>query len=149
MIVFPPTALKRIVDLAEAEYPAETCGLVIGRRVETGLRVTRIEPSRNLAATPEHHFKIDPALRLRLQRELRGGGTEVIGFYHSHPDGLAVPSATDLSEALEPELVWLIVAVVGGQAIQVAAHRLAAGGGRFVELALRIAPRRPAGEGGA
>ncbi len=148
MIVFPPTALKRIVDLAEAHYPREACGLIVGRRVEAGLRVTRIEPSRNLASTPAHRFEIDSELRLALQRELRGGGTEIVGLYHSHPDGLAEPSATDLAQAWEPALVWLIVAVVGGQAIQVTAHRLAADGGQFEELALRIAPRRPAGEGG-
>lgn len=146
MIVFPPPALKRIVDLAETDYPRETCGLVVGRRAGDTLRVTRIEPSRNLAPAPEHRFQIDPALRLRLQRELRGGGGEVIGFYHSHPDGAARPSETDLAQAEEPGLVWIIVAVADGQAIQVGAHRLMPGGERFEEVALRTAPSRPAGE---
>ncbi len=149
MIVFPPPALKRIVDLAEADYPHETCGLVVGRRAGETLRVTRIEPSRNLAPDPEHRFKIDSMLRLRLQRELRGSGGEVIGLYHSHPDGAAVPSATDLAQAEESGLVWIIVAVAEGQAIQVGAHRLAAAGDRFEEVALRTAPSRPAAEGGA
>ncbi len=146
MIVFPPGALKRVVDLAEAAYPSEACGLIVGRRADGGVRVTRIEPSPNLARAPDHRFEIDTALRLRLQRELREGGNEIIGLYHSHPDGATEPSATDLAQAWEPALVWLIVAVADGQAIQVAAHRLAPEGGRFEALALAIAPRRRGGE---
>ena len=139
-----PEALRQLVDHAEAAYPSEACGLLVGNAERL---VQRIEPSRNLAAEPRHRFEIDPRLRLTLQRGLRGSGRDVVGLYHSHPDGASHPSASDLEKAWEPALVWLIVAVVGGQAIQVTAHRLAADGAQFEELALRIAPRRPAGEG--
>ena len=58
------------------------------------------------------------------------------------------PSASDLAQAWEPALVWVIVAVADGQAIQVAAHRLATAGGQFEALGLRTVPRRLPGESG-
>lgn len=142
MIVFPPDELKALADRAEAAYPLEACGLIVGRREGEAReawtwRVARLEPSPNLADEPRHRFEVDPALRLRLQRQLRGGPDQVIGLYHSHPDGAAQPSATDLAAAWEPYLVWVIAAVTAGQACHVAAHLLAADGTRFREIPLR------------
>lgn len=141
MIVLEPGQLKQIADLAEAAYPRECCGLLVGeadRRGATVWRVARIEPSKNLAADDHNdRFEIDPRLRLRLQKELRGGPETVIGVFHSHPDGPAQPSDTDLENAWEPELIWLITAVVGGQATQTTAHRLIDRASRFEPLAMR------------
>ncbi len=128
--------MRQIADAAEAAYPKECCGLLVGRDGD-GLEVREIHPSANLASHAKDRFEVDPELRFDLQRRLRGGPDRVIGLYHSHPDHPARPSRTDLKEAWEPELVWLIVAVERGQAIHVTAHRLAADGGRFEEITLR------------
>lgn len=136
MLLVPRALLKRIADAAEAAYPAECCGLLVG----TGgrhARVTRIAPSPNLAAGRDDRFEVDPALRLRLMRELRDGPEAIIGHYHSHPDHPAEPSATDLAMAYEPELYWLIAAVQGGQTIQIAAHRPDPSATRFRPVRLR------------
>ena len=129
--------MRQIADAAEAAYPKECCGLLVGRDGDgDGLEVREIHPSANLATGGHDRFEIDPGLRFDLQRRLRGGPDRVIGLYHSHPDHPARPSKTDLEEAWEPELVWLIVAVERGQAIHTTAHRLVADGGRFEEIAL-------------
>jgi proteasome lid subunit RPN8/RPN11 len=136
MLLIPRELLKLVADAAEAAYPAECCGLLIG----TGTRhprVTRIEPSPNLAAGRNDRFEVDPALRLKIMRELRDGPERLIGHYHSHPDHPAEPSATDLAMAFEPELIWLIAAVQAGQAIQVSAHRPDPVGKRFHPVRLR------------
>ena len=44
-------------------------------------------------------YVIDPRELIRAQREARGRGLEIVGFYHSHPDHPARPSATDLEHA--------------------------------------------------
>lgn len=131
MIRIAAADLARVVAAAEAAYPLECCGMLAGRAEGTGaaraITVTAVHPSANIAAEPRHSFEIDPVLRLRLQRELRGSGDTVVGLYHSHPDGRAQPSATDLDRAWEPDLVWLITAVHGGQAILTTAHLLDVG----------------------
>ena len=123
MLVLHPDHLKAIADDAEAAYPREACGLLVGRQLAGDHRlVGRVERAQNVAADPKKTFEIDPGLRLGLERELRGRPLAIIGHYHSHPDGPARPSARDLEMALEPDLAWLIVAVGHGQASHMRAY---------------------------
>jgi proteasome lid subunit RPN8/RPN11 len=127
-----PSLLKAMADAAEAAWPHECCGLVVGH----GNLARRLVASANLSPSPATRFEIDPALRLRLQRDLRSTGESVIGLHHSHPGGPARPSAHDLAGAWEPGLVWLITAVLDGQAVQTAAFRLSPQADRFEPLDL-------------
>lgn len=104
-------AWAAILAHAAVEWPREACGLLVGRRVDaTEALVEWAEAATNLAEGVDA-FELDPALRLRLQRELReaGGGRAVLGHYHSHPFGAAEPSARDSAHAEETGLIWLIV----------------------------------------
>jgi proteasome lid subunit RPN8/RPN11 len=105
---------------ARAAYPDECCGLLVGRARDGGgvMKVTRAVPSRNVTTgSPRHSFEVDPAVRLRLMRALRGTDEAIVGHYHSHPDGPARPSAHDVACTFEPELLWLIIAVGDGLAV--------------------------------
>ena len=154
MLLLKPEDLKEIIDQAEAAYPREACGLLAGfERPDGDIEVTRVAPSKNMAEPAQHdRFEVDPELRHRLMRELRaaapaalpGAARRIIGHYHSHPEGTARPSATDLSMAWEPDLVWLITAVVGGQAVQSTAHLLSEGGTRFNDIGLDCLPKNEA-----
>lgn len=130
--------MKRIADQAEAAYPGEACGLLLGFHRTCGdIEVIRVAESENMASPGRNdRFEVDPELRLSLMREVRGTGCAIVGHYHSHPNGLAQPSATDLAMAYEPELVWLITAVIGGQAVQSTAHLLSPGGTQFDDIGL-------------
>ena len=150
MLLLKPDDLKRIADHAETDYPREACGLLLGFwRADGDIEVTRVAASEN-KATPGRNdrFEIDPELRLRLMREARdtgpigmdGASRGIIGHYHSHPNGTAQPSATDLEMVWEPGLVWLITAVVDGQAVQSAAHLLSDSGSRFNDIGLDCLP---------
>lgn len=138
MILIASPCLKQIVDAAEAAYPNEACGLLVGRDDGAdAVRVTQVHESENLAAEPRRNFEVDPALRLDLHKRLRDGPDDVVGLFHSHPEHSAQPSATDLERAWEPELVWLITSVIDGQAVLTSAHKIAADGTRFEPVALR------------
>jgi proteasome lid subunit RPN8/RPN11 len=125
VILLPAALLDRIATAAQTAYPEECCGLLIGFREPDGrVRVTEIAESANVAPPPRRNrFEVDPALRFSVMRRLRGTREKIVGHYHSHPDGPARPSAYDAASAYEPELFWLIVAVVKGEAHQVAAFR--------------------------
>lgn len=143
-LVLTPHELAAIVYHAEGAYPEEACGLIVGSKPVRGRCVaSRVVASANVASGEERHrFEIDPALRLKLERELRDTGEAVIGHYHSHPDHPGVPSARDLDEAHEPELVWLIVAVDAGKARACRAFRLEREAQRSHALALHLADDR-------
>ena len=131
MIRLTPGLARRIEEAAEAAYPDECCGLVIGHAEGDALVVDDIAESANLSGHPGNSFEIDLWLRLRLQKELRGTGREVVGHYHSHPDAPARPSERDRAQAWEPDLIWLIVGIERGRTGELNAFRLGRDGGRF------------------
>jgi proteasome lid subunit RPN8/RPN11 len=151
MISIPQTFLKAIVDEAEAAYPKECCGLLVGRDNGAGaLVVTRVVISDNLAQGSGHdRFEVDPQVRFNVIRELdecaadNGTRHRIIGHYHSHPNHPAQPSITDLDMAYEPNLVWLITSVVDGQATLTTAHCVNSDGSQFRQIPLHTADWHP------
>ncbi len=117
---------------AAQAHPLEACGLLFG---EAG-RIASAQPCRNVAADPRRRFEIDPAALLAAHRAARGGGAQLIGWYHSHPTGLADPSPEDARQAAADGALWVIVA---GTTLR--AWRAGEGGarhGRFDPVALRV-----------
>ncbi|MDE0389354.1 MAG: M67 family metallopeptidase [Rhodospirillales bacterium] len=135
-----PAQLQVIERAAEAAYPEEACGLLVGR-AETGdtWQVNTVEASANVAEPPRtRRFEVDPKLRLRLERELRDGPDAIIGVFHSHPNGSAEPSKTDISMIFEPDMVWLITAVADGKAGATMAYKPTEDGAAFRPLGLDL-----------
>lgn len=76
------------------QAPLEACGLLAGRdgQVEKVLLV------RNQAQSPVR-FVMDPYEQLAAFEWIDSQGLELIGIFHSHPDGPMGASATDIEEA--------------------------------------------------
>lgn len=138
MILLSPEPRAAIAAHAEAEFPNEACGLLLGQRDGAEVFITEAVASANIADEPRRRFEIDPGLRLCLQKAARKGGGQIVGHYHSHPNGAARPSETDRAGIFEADLVWLIAAVVNGRLANLAAFLPQAGGGGFDDVALRI-----------
>ncbi|MEW4448678.1 M67 family metallopeptidase [Qipengyuania sp. JC766] len=98
--------LTRLVEEAERAYPAECCGILRGDRSA----IEAIQPARNVHPTPRSHFEIDPQALIDAHRDARGGGLPVAGYYHSHPEGRAVPSQTDQAMSAGDNSIWAIIA---------------------------------------
>lgn len=97
--------------LAEAEKaaPQECCGLLFGGNEQ----VNAIGTAANVSPEPLVRFEIDPAALFAAYRASRAGGPELMGYYHSHPSGHPVPSATDCEHSTGDLRIWAIIA--GGQ----------------------------------
>lgn len=109
----------------ERAYPLEGCGVLLGMRAEDALVVREVAACRNAeAVSPQTRYIIDPAELVRLQREARERGLEIIGFYHSHPDHPAQWSPTDLAEAHWIGSSYLITEVRRGVAAKTKAFFL-------------------------
>ena len=78
-----------------------------------GLGITSLQPAANVHAAPDTRFEIDPQVLIDAHRAARGGGPQVIGYYHSHPVGEAIPSATDRGLSAGDGRIWAIVAKDG------------------------------------
>src|SRR5262245_14742795 len=97
--------LASLIAHAREESPRVCCGLLLGR----GDQVAEVRRARNLASSPATRFVIDPKDHIDARRDGRARGLEILGFYHSHPHGAALPSATDAAEAAYPGSVYAII----------------------------------------
>ena len=117
---------------AEADYPAECCGILLGNAVGDVKDVVEVAALANLRNDPEqaqellpvddpgreterNRFLIDPREQLRAEKNARARGLTVVGYYHSHPDHPARPSVYDRDHAW-PWYSYVIVAVEAGKA---------------------------------
>lgn len=141
MLRLTATQLREIERSAEAAYPEEACGLVVGRCRPDGTRiVTDVVPSANVArADRTRNFEIDPEVRFHTEKRLRDAEDAVIGHFHSHPNGVAKPSERDRAMVYEPDMVWLITGVLRGKVETTAAYRFDAQAGAFVEAEIDLA----------
>lgn len=92
----------------EQVYPFEGCGLLLGRLEGEVKTVAWVWESANVWGDEEisplfegevrdkrHRFAIAPRDLLAAQKSARAQGLEIIGVYHSHPNGPAIPSVFD------------------------------------------------------
>ena len=101
----------------EETYPYECCGALLGR-VEGDTRIASATVRcRNMRAdSASDRYEIDAAEAVRIQRDARTRGLDIIGFYHSHPDHPAYWSPTDLAEAYWLGCSYVITSIENGQA---------------------------------
>ena len=140
-LVIARPLLQAMEDAARAAYPLECCGLLVGSRDGGDARVARVVVAANVAPDSAHRFEVDPKVLLATYRAARDGGEEVLGPYHSHPDGEARPSATDTARARDVGAAgeaWLIVPVAKG--VPGAPRAFVFGGESFAEATLEVVP---------
>jgi proteasome lid subunit RPN8/RPN11 len=107
----------------EAAYPAECCGAMVGRAEGAAKEVLRLSPAVNRRTDDPHRYLIAPDDLRRLEREVREAGQEIVGYYHSHPDHPARPSAFDAEHAW-PWYSYLIVRIDRGRGADMASWAL-------------------------
>lgn len=122
---------------AERIYPHECCGFMLGRAGEGVRQVEQLQPALNDRGEEEKHnrFTISPEAFLAAEKAARKAGLDVLGFYHSHPDAPARPSAYDLEHAW-PWYSYVIVAVRAGTAEQMTSWVLEDDRSKFNEQAV-------------
>lgn len=94
-LLISATIYQQLLEQAKVARPLEIVGMLVG----TGQVVTQFLPLENIAIFPEKEFMADPEGLLHALKHLRTQELELLGFYHSHPDGPAKPSRTDFLEA--------------------------------------------------
>ena len=87
----------------EQHAPQEACGLLAGSENQ----VIMVLPVTNALHSPVR-YRMAAREQLDAFERIDHAGLELVGIYHSHPNGPDGPSATDIAEAFYPEAVYLI-----------------------------------------
>ena len=117
MLKFSRTDYDAIRKHGEETYPHECCGVLLGQMDGDVRSVTSTARCGNTRTdSPQNRYHIDPKELVRIQREGRERGEDIIGFYHSHPDHPAQWSQTDLAEAHWIGCSYVITRVAQGKA---------------------------------
>jgi proteasome lid subunit RPN8/RPN11 len=101
----------------EQTYPHECCGALLGHSTPEGWHVHSAISAGNTRTDSAHNrYRIAPLELIRIEREARRQGLDIVGFYHSHPDHPAQWSNTDFAEAHWLGCSYLITEVAHGTA---------------------------------
>jgi proteasome lid subunit RPN8/RPN11 len=101
----------------EETYPHECCGVLLGKSEASGNHVHKIVRAGNTRTDRAHdRYNIAPEELIRVQRQARGLGLDIVGFYHSHPDHPAQWSKTDFEEAHWVGCSYIITMIDKGKA---------------------------------
>ena len=101
----------------ERTYPHECCGVLLGTSGEGGNTVEAAVEAGNTRTDSAHNrYNIAPQELIRIQRQGRERGLDIVGFYHSHPDHPAQWSKTDFEEAHWIGCSYVITSVEQGTA---------------------------------
>lgn len=114
MIRIEPGAWRVMVQHAEATYPNECCGAMLGR-VEEDKTVLEAVPLENAFAGPQgERYELRPEDLLAADRAARQRGLDLVGIFHSHPDCDAYFSETDLKNSC-PWYSFVVLSVQKGR----------------------------------
>jgi proteasome lid subunit RPN8/RPN11 len=120
----------------EETYPNECCGVLLGKNipgegngaaamnsaaavnsVAAVNKVQQIVRAGNTRTDSAHNrYNIAPQELVKIQRQARGLGLDIVGFYHSHPDHPAQWSTTDFAEAHWLGCSYIITSIEQGKA---------------------------------
>ena len=145
-LTLSPAAAAAIAAHAEATYPDECVGLLLGRLVGAAKLALEAFPVENRwsgqvqldpnddPTSRRDRFYLDPRDYLRADRAATARGLEIVGCYHSHPDAPATPSERDRAGAQAiggASFAFVIQAVRQGRAAEVTSWLLVDAGARF------------------
>jgi proteasome lid subunit RPN8/RPN11 len=106
----------------EETYPNECCGVLLGKNIASEgegavNHVQQIVRAGNTRTDSAHNrYNIAPQELVKIQRQARGLGLDIVGFYHSHPDHPAQWSTTDFAEAHWLGCSYIITSIEHGKA---------------------------------
>ncbi len=148
MIRIPQSIFEALIRHAQREDPRECCGILIGQRIGGDTWVERPVKGENIAEHDRRrNYQIDWHTLLKTTRRIRHEPEQIVGFYHSHPDGSIRPSERDRQEAW-PDHSYVILSIGEGRRLTITSWRVRHQSGEFEPEPLVIEPdvdqpRRP------
>jgi [CysO sulfur-carrier protein]-S-L-cysteine hydrolase len=98
-----PGTWQAMRQQVKRQAPLEACGLLAGMNGWVEMRIGMHNADRSPL-----RFHMEPREQWRAFQKIESAGLELLGIYHSHPNGPDRPSPTDITEAMYPvvQVIW-------------------------------------------
>jgi proteasome lid subunit RPN8/RPN11 len=106
-ILLNSQAWVTIMTSVHQQLPEEACGMLAGYIKENVVSYKKAYPCENILHSPTR-FRMDPEEQIATIFKIENEEMHLLGTYHSHPNGPAFPSRTDLEEWYDPKIPALI-----------------------------------------
>ncbi|MCQ9206674.1 MAG: M67 family metallopeptidase [Omnitrophica bacterium] len=129
MVYLDKEKTKKLIEHAQKESPNEACGLLAGLAKadeKARFEVKKIYEMTNTNKSATRFF-MDPAEQLKVLKDIRSLGLQMVGIYHSHPHSKAYPSAHDVEMAFYPDVSYVIVSLEDKKNPRLKSFRIAEG----------------------
>jgi [CysO sulfur-carrier protein]-S-L-cysteine hydrolase len=103
-LVLSLSAWQTMIQSVSNCLPEEGCGLLAG----VGDYIHEVIPVENIEHSPVR-YRMAPQDQLKAFLHMEEKSLELLGIYHSHPQGPETPSETDIAEAYYPEAIYVII----------------------------------------
>jgi len=100
-----------LIEHSKKESPNEVCGILAGLPLpQKNSEVKEVYQMINTDKSKKTFF-MDPEQQLKVMKEIRNLGLDMVGIYHSHLETEAYPSSHDVELAFYPEASYVIVSI--------------------------------------
>ena len=113
---------EEVIAHCQRHYPKEACGLLAGRN---GI-ASQAYPMTNVDDSPIG-YSMDPHEQLRVMKQMRQAGQEMVAIYHSHTASAAYPSPVDVRLATYPEVSYVLVSLKDRAQPEMSSYRIVDG----------------------
>ena len=110
---------EEIIAHCQSLYPKEACGMLAGREG----RVEQVYSMTNVDLSPIS-YQMDPKEQLRVMKQMRQAGQQMLAIYHSHTASPAYPSPVDVRLAVYPEVAYILVSLQDRAQPQLRSYRI-------------------------
>jgi proteasome lid subunit RPN8/RPN11 len=130
---------QRIFQQMEGTFPNEGGGFLLGTKQGDDTLIADVLQVENVFETEEqyHRYAMTPQNWMKMEDEADARGLTLVGYYHSHPNHVAIPSEFDREHAL-PNFIYIITSVMQGKAVEMLVWELMHDRSRFDARTLEI-----------
>jgi proteasome lid subunit RPN8/RPN11 len=120
LVSLPETIAERLRNHARRNRNVEVCGLIS----EQAGSPRHVYAIRNIATDPRCFYEMDPTEQIHAMKTMRENGESLFAIYHSHPNGLPHPSATDIEQVAYRDAVHIIITIDANNRLEINGYYL-------------------------
>ncbi|WP_308634672.1 Mov34/MPN/PAD-1 family protein [Paenibacillus silvisoli] len=109
-------AYRLLVENCSLSLPNEACGILASDAASPASpskhTVTAIYPIQNRSSSPRSRFDFEPAAWIEACYSMQKNRQSLVGYFHSHPSSLPLPSPSDLRGLHASSTTYWIVSLL-------------------------------------